>query len=137
MYINHVYKSWQITLHRLTNSGKSKLGITAVHAELLDKITELKIEEMMDEFDSNNAMYPMYKWAKMYMHQVTALLQFLRSTRQQNWMLHLASLEQLCIWCFAYNRLYYAQNIPEYIAHMHQLQQSNPDVLNLKMEDLW
>ena len=110
-----VYKSLQITLHQLTNSGKSKLGITAAHAELLDKMTELNIEEMMDEFDSNNAMYPMYKWAKMYMRQVTALLQFLRSTRQQNWMLHLASLEQLCIWFFAYNRLDYAQNIPEYI----------------------
>jgi len=92
-----VYKSLQITLHRLTNSNKSKLGITAAHADLLDKMTELNIEEMMDEFDSNNVMHYMYKWAKMYMCQVTALLQFLRSTRQQNWMLHLASLEQLCI----------------------------------------
>ena len=76
-----VYKSLQITLHRLTNSGKSILGITAAHAELLDKMTELNIEEMMDEFDSNNAMY---KWAMMYMHQFTALLEFLRSTRQHN-----------------------------------------------------
>ena len=80
-----VYKSLQITLYRLTNSGKSKLGITAAHAELLDKMAELNIEEMMDEFDSNNVMYHMYKWAKIYMHQVTALLQFLCSTRQHNW----------------------------------------------------
>ena len=65
---------------------------------------------------------------KMYSRQVTALLQFLRSTRQQNWILYLASLEQICIWFFAYNRLDYAQNIPEYKAHMHQMQQSNPDV---------
>ena len=72
-----VYKSLQITLHRLTNSGKSKLGITAAHAELLDKMAELNIEEMMYEFDSNNAMYSISKWAEMYMRQVTALLQFL------------------------------------------------------------
>ena len=31
-----VCKSLQITLHRLTNSGKSKLGITTAHAGLLD-----------------------------------------------------------------------------------------------------
>ena len=83
----------------LTDSGKSKLGFTAAHADLLDKMTELDIDAMMDEFDSNNVMYPMFKRAKMYARQVTALLQFLRSTLTQNWMLHSASLEQICICC--------------------------------------
>ena len=85
---------------------------------LLDKMAELNIEEMMDEFHSNNVMYPMYKWAKMYMRQVTALLQ----------------LEQLCIWFFAYNRLDYAQNILHICINC-----NNPFLMfgmNLKMEDL-
>ena len=55
------------------------------------------------------------------MRQVISLLQFQRETRQGDWLLHLASLERLCVYFFAYNRHDYAQNIPEYIARMNQL----------------
>ena len=62
------------------------------------------------------------------MKQVNNLLQFIRSTRDQNWLLHLASLEQMCVYFFAYNRHDYAQNIPDYIAHMYHLEHSHPSV---------
>jgi len=58
----------------------------------------------------------------MYMRQVMVLLQFQRATSEGNWFLYLGALKMLCIYFFAYNRLDYAQNIPEYIAPMHSLE---------------
>lgn len=82
----------------------------------------------MDDFDAANDKYPIYKWARMYMRQVTTMLSFLQATRQRQWDLHLASLEQLCIWFFAYTRLDYAQHVPEYIARMNHLKKTNHDI---------
>ena len=70
----------------------------------------------------------MYKWARMYMDQVKVLLHFQRATREGNWFLYLAALEKLCVYFFAYNRLDYAQNIPEYIARMHDMKTTDPDI---------
>lgn len=56
-----------------------------------------------------------------------ALLQFQRTTREGNWFLYLGALEKMCINFFAYNRLDYAQNIPKYIARMHELKTADPD----------
>lgn len=42
--------------------------------------------------------------------------------------LHLSSLEKLCVFFFAYNRLDFAQNMPEYGARMYQLQTTDPEV---------
>ena len=36
--------------------------------------------------------------------------------------------EQPCVYFFAYNRLDYAQNIPEYIARMHEMETTDPDI---------
>ena len=62
------------------------------------------------------------------MKQVMILLQFLHATRQNLWKLHLASLEKLCVYFMAYDRLYYAQNIPEYLAHMQDLRDNHADI---------
>ena len=70
----------------------------------------------------------MYKWTRMYMDQVMVLLQFQRAKREGNWFLYLAALEKLCVYFFAYNRLDYAQNIPEYIARMHDMKTTDPDI---------
>jgi len=53
---------------------------------------------------------------------------FQRATREGNWFLYLAALEKLCVYFFAYNRLDYAQNIPEYIACMHDMKTTDPDI---------
>lgn len=70
----------------------------------------------------------MYKWAQMYMKQIMVLVQFQRVTREGNCFPYLAALEKLCVYFFAYNRLDYAQNIPEYIAGMHELKTTGPDI---------
>ena len=81
----------------------------------------MEFEKLLLDFDESHKEQPMYQWAQMYMRQVMALLQFQRATREGNWLLYMGALEKLCISFFAYNRLDYAQNIPEYIARMHEL----------------
>ena len=124
----NLHASLQDNLQNLTDSCKTQVDVSEAHTDLLDTMSALNINDLMDEFDSMNSVYPMYRWARMYMRQVTTLLQFVRSTRQRLWHLHLASLEQLCIWFFAYNRLDYAMNIPEYVARMYELQHTSADV---------
>ena len=102
--------------------------VASAHSQMITNLDSLDLESLVESFDASNAQNPMYKWARMYMRQVSTFLQFLRSTRQQDWHLHLASLEQLCISFFAFNRLDYAMHIPEYLARMYDLEQSNPQV---------
>ena len=118
----------QECVNTLISSCQKQEDIAEAHTILLARMTELDLLKLMEEFDTSHAKYPMYRWARMYMRQVTALLQFIRSTRLRQWDLHLSSLEQLCIWFFAYNRMDYALNIPEYIARMYNLQHTNPEV---------
>jgi hypothetical protein len=106
------------------------LDVAEVHRQLVRLINTLELVKQMEEFDQKNDKYPMYKWARMYMKQVSNLLQFMRGTRDRNWSLHLASLEKMCVYFFAFNRHDYAQNIPDYIAHMYQLETSHPHIWN-------
>ena len=64
----------------------------------------------------------------MHMTQVMTLLQFQCATCEDNWFLHLAALENLCVYFFAYNRFDYAQNIPEYIARMLEMETTEPEL---------
>ena len=63
-----------------------------------------------------------------YMDTVSVLLSFIRASREGLWALHLASLEQLCPMFFSQNRLSYAQHTQEYLAKMHQLEHTDPEV---------
>jgi hypothetical protein len=103
-----VYQVLQENLKKLSNSCKTLDGVAVAkaHKDLLTKMMELDLKKLIEDFDIAQDKYPMYKWARMYMQQ------FIRSTCQQQWGLHLASLEQLCVWFFAYNQLDYAMNIP-------------------------
>ncbi len=61
----------------------------------------------------------------------------MRGTRDRNWLLHLASLENMWVYFFAFNRHDYAQNIPDHIAHMYELETSHRQIWNdLKVEIL-
>ena len=56
-----------------------------------------------------------------------------QETRQRSWNFHLATLEGLCIWFFAYSRLDSVQKIPSHIAQMYYFKATHPQVWN-KME---
>ncbi|XP_014677394.1 PREDICTED: uncharacterized protein LOC106817244 [Priapulus caudatus] len=91
-------------------------------------IESFNLEKQLREFDASRKTDPMFQWARMYMRQVMTLLQFQRAIREGNWHLYLISLEHLCKYFFAYARLDYAQNIPEFIARMDAIKTSNPEL---------
>ena len=77
---------------------------------------------------------PMFKVTYDYMKTVEVLLIFIQASREGLWLLHLAALEQLCPLFFSQNRLKYAQHVPEYIAKMYELQDSDSAVWEAFME---
>jgi hypothetical protein len=118
------------SVQQLSSACESKQGVHEAHMALLVTIESLNLNKQLADFDARHCGHPMFQWARMYMRQVMTLLQFHRSTRQGDWFLHLSSLEKLCMYFFAYDRLDYAQNTPEYVARMYQLQTVDPDIWN-------
>ena len=116
------------TMSAVRKACSNGIDVAEAHRQLVASVNNLELKRQMEEFDQKNYKYPMYKWARMYMKQVSNLLQFLRGTRDRNWPLHLASLEKMCAYFFAFNRHDYAQNIPDHIAHMYQLETSHPQI---------
>jgi len=114
--------SLQTSVEKLTEACRAQKDVYQAHRTFLFELRAMEIEKLLHEFDESHNEQPMYQWARMYMRQVMVLLQFQRATREGNWFLYLEALEKLCIYFFAYNRLDYAKNIPEYIAPMHSLE---------------
>ena len=98
------------------------------HNGLLAEVKRFSLAEMLDAFHEENSKYPMLKWISIYMKEVQTLLIFIRGTRERNWELHLGALERLCPYFFAYDRLDYAQNVPEYLAHMQDIEAKSPQI---------
>lgn len=61
-----------------------------------------------------------------YMKQVESLLHVIRASRQGNWELHLASMEEQVKYYFAHDLYKYARLVPIYLLQMHSLKTSDP-----------
>lgn len=59
---------------------------------------------------------------------VGSLLRFVRATRTADWDLHLASIEEIIPWFFAYDRVNYARYLPVYLFEMLNLEKTHPFV---------
>ncbi|MES9880361.1 MAG: hypothetical protein ABW185_05705, partial [Sedimenticola sp.] len=97
---------------------------------LVEKVASIfnssDLPAQLESFVASRMKHPMFAWTKTYMEMVLVLLQYIRATRESNWHLHLQSLERFCPYFFAMNRLKYAQCVPEYIAKMYAIRESNP-----------
>lgn len=114
----------------LFTSCKAGQNIQEAHQSYLALIESINLEFQLQKFDACLMTNPMYEWINMYMKQVMTLMQFLRSVRDANWLLYLATLEKLCVMFFAFNRLEYARHIPEYLARMQELKMIDLDTWN-------
>ena len=56
-----------------------------------------------------------------YVDMVEIILGLLRSSREGDFLLHLASIMAMIPWCFSYDRLNYARYLPIYYAQMSNL----------------
>ncbi|XP_065182225.1 uncharacterized protein LOC135812936 [Sycon ciliatum] len=69
---------------------------------------------------------PMAQFWLTYLDMVGLLLQFIRATRTGNWSLHLACIENMLPWFFAYDRQNYSRYLSLYWQQMRQLPATNP-----------
>lgn len=118
--------SLQSSVNKLIEACKTCKNVHEAHNTFRLELESMEIEKLLNEYDERRTKDPMYMWTRMYMKQVIVLLQFQRATHTGNWFLYLAALEKICVYFFAYNRLDYAQNIPEYIARMQELETVDP-----------
>ena len=120
------------SVRQLTEACKLKTDVGEAHRAFLMDMESLNLEEQLRQFDASHNRDPMFQWTRMYMRQVMTqvmtLLQFQTATREGNWHLYLTSLEHLCKYLFAYARLDYAQNIPDFIARMDAIKTSDPEL---------
>src|SRR6218665_1836511 len=123
-----IHDSMQSAAKNLADACSKNQDVHTAHQEFLMKLESLNLEKQLQQYDAMHIKDPMYQWARMYMNQVMVLLQFQRATREGNWFLYLASLEKLCVYFFVYNRLDYAQNIPEFVARMQELENTDPSI---------
>ena len=90
---------------------------------------EEQFHEKLLQFCNNlKAQSPISSFLLDYMAIVQNILSFIRASREGNWLLHLATLKQLCPLFFSQNRLKYAQHVPEYLAKMYHLQETDPEI---------
>ena len=61
--------------------SKDKLQLQQAHQQFLIQIESLNLEKQLHEFDQSRATSPLYRWARMYMRQVGALLHFHRAIK--------------------------------------------------------
>ena len=123
-----VHEALVASVKQLNEACRNKIGVAEAHKALLMVIESLNLEKQLREFDAAHKTEPMYTWTRMYMRQVMTMLQFQRAIREGNWHLYLASLEHLCKYFFAYSRLDYAQNIPEFVARMDAFESTDPEL---------
>ena len=99
-------------------------NVQEIHKSLLDLLVSTKFAEIQQSLDAR--LTRQAKFLRNYMKLFESLLLFLRATPQQSWDLHLASLNDLSQYFFAYDMINYARLTPVYLAQMYALKDSDP-----------
>ena len=87
----------EASIELVSKTCVSKQAVREAHFSLMATLESINIDQQQAEFDARHAAHPIFEWAQMYMRQVRTLLQFQRVTSQGDWVLHLSSLEKLCV----------------------------------------
>ena len=70
----------------------------------------------------------LFKFWNSYVEMVLVLLRFIRAEREGDWRLHLASTAEMTPYFFSMDRTNYSRWLPVYIADMHLLEDTAPEV---------
>lgn len=130
---------WQNFLHCTTENNASdytslicQLQTAFPKQDYKDKVDGASFKAMMESYFNfvvrkrkANATFAF--WCT-YMDMVEAVLQFIRSSREGNWPLHLASVRAMVPWMFSYDRYNYARYLPVYWMETNILPKSHPFV---------
>ena len=109
-------------------TNHSKDQVMDSHRLILAAIESSLLIQQMNDFDKSHAQSPLFTFAKQYMEMVSTVFLFIRASREGLWDLHLSSLDALCKYFFAYDRLNYARIVPLYLADMNNLKTSDRNI---------
>ena len=82
--------------------------------------------QQFEEQVENNYLGPMAKFWESFLNMVQILLDYIKSTRNGNWDLHLSSMERMLPWFHAYDRVNYTRNFTYCWAALNNLAETNP-----------
>ena len=82
--------------------------------------------QQFEEQIENNYLGPMAKFWESFLNMVQILLDYIKSTRNGNWDLHLSSMERMLPWFHAYDRVNYARHFTYCWAALNNLAETNP-----------
>ena len=84
-----------------------------------------QLQQFEEQFE-NNYLGPMAKFWESFLNMVQILLDYIKSTRNGNWDLHLSSMERMLPWFHAYDRVNYARHFTYCWAALNNLAETNP-----------
>ena len=87
------------------------------HIKVMENLRN-KVSVCTDTYNQNHSSNVMFKVFLDYMELVLVILSFVKVTRQGNWDLHVAALENLVKFFFALDNLMYARMVPLYLSEM-------------------
>ena len=120
-----------------TCAHSSKEKVRLEHEKLVQAIESMQVPEKIKAFDKSKENIPLFCVMRQYMRMVTEMMVFIRAVRTGDWDRHLESLEAFTKYFFAHDMLNYARMIPVYLAEMHKLQDSNPDIYREFQQGNW
>ena len=80
------------------------------------------------KFDHIQHHNPNFRLWSTYMNMVEILMDFIRAERDGNWKLHLQSFSAMLPWLIIYDHTIYSRWGPIYLADMHLLDKTAPEV---------
>ncbi|MES9882793.1 MAG: hypothetical protein ABW185_18145 [Sedimenticola sp.] len=90
------------------------------------QMAESNIADLLHEFQSQRS--PTVQYWQQYIDMIAILLAFIRAEREGNWLLHLSSFAAMLPWFAIYDRINYTRWGSVYLADMHQLELTHPEV---------
>ena len=82
--------------------------------------------QQFEEQIEDNYLGPMAKFWESFLNMVQILLDYIKSTRNANWDLHLSSMECMLPWFHAYDRVNYARHFTYCWTALNNLAETNP-----------
>ena len=137
---------WRVLLDRFfvefpNESQQMKEQVDGIVNYSLDKITKSSFEKSVTALSANGSFFESLKsfddglsqqslYLRKFMKMFELLLQFIRANRQEDWELHLTTLNAMIPYFFAHDQLNYARLSPLYLATTYDLQHNDHESWN-------
>ena len=126
--IDHDEKQALLVQKVLDTAREVQVNCTADSRKQLNDLPELNdLFILYNKYKEGNKGPNAEFWLS-FIDMVSVLLKFIRATREGNWDLHLACLQAMVPWFFAYDHINYARCVSVYICDMKNLETSDPEI---------